>query len=593
MQRRLIIVGLLALVFAAPAAAQTTTLMPGVTYEKMVQFTPHGPVAMHVVVGPLPTGLYALRPVLSNETILGVEKVTAMQRRLAATGTMVGINGDFYAPDTGRPSGVLMRDGVVESPPSGDRSSVGLSPEGAIDIRRVGFFGTWRGLGQRRTLTDMNQAPKQDGISLFTPSYGPTTPPSAGVSEMVIQPFPPATPNTDLTGPVVAFSGVGGTPIPRDGAVLVARGTAAERLVAEAPIGSFVTIRMVLRPDWTGIPNAVGGGPVIVRDGGPVFRANEAFSSYQLSPRHPRTAIGQLADGRVLMVVVDGRRPGYSVGMTNFELAQALARLGAVNASALDGGGSSAMAFNGTLLSRPSNGEQATSTALQLVYYGVYSPTPEPFISPNGDGVAERQRALSYKVVRPSHVTATLVGPGEVTAFTETLDQQPGTYPIAFPPAPLDPTLPPPPPAEGRWRLDVTATDDLGQTSTTSQSFTVNSTLGFAKLSRRSLVVRVRGKQLIQAGVTLTRPARVFATVETVSGVRVAAIALRNLGPGRFIARWKGTTAGGRLFAYGGLYRIRFRATNELGAVELTTQVFRVIRAAPIPAKKKPVASPG
>ena len=203
-------------------------------------------------------------------------------------------------------------------------------------------------------------------------------------------PFPPATPNTDLIGPVVAFSGVGGTPIPRDGAVLVARGTAAERLVAEAPIGSSVTIRMILRPDWTGIPNAVGGGPVIVRDGGPVFRANEAFSSYQLSPRHPRTAVGQLADGRVLMVVVDGRRPGYSVGMTNFELAQALVRLGAVSASALDGGGSSAMAFNGTLLNRPRDGEQPTSTALQLVYYGVYAPPPEPFISPNGDGVAER-----------------------------------------------------------------------------------------------------------------------------------------------------------------------------------------------------------
>ena len=148
MQRRLFILGLVALVFATPAAAQKTTLMPGVTYEKTVQFTPHGPVAMHVVVGPLPTGLYALRPVLSNESILGVEKVTAMQRRLAATGTMVGINGDFYAPDTGRPSGVLMRDGVVDSPPSGDRSSVGLSPEGAIDIRRVEFFGTWLGLGR-------------------------------------------------------------------------------------------------------------------------------------------------------------------------------------------------------------------------------------------------------------------------------------------------------------------------------------------------------------------------------------------------------------------------------------------------------------
>ena len=171
--RKFFIGGLLALIFAAPAAAQRTTLMPGVTYEPSIQFTPHGPVAMHVVIGPRPTGLYALRPTLSNESILGLEKVTAMQKRLSASATMVGINGDFYAPDTGRPSGVLMRDGVVDSPPSGDRSSVGLSPEGAIDIRRVEFFGTWRGLGQRRTLTDMNQAPRQNAISLFTPATAP------------------------------------------------------------------------------------------------------------------------------------------------------------------------------------------------------------------------------------------------------------------------------------------------------------------------------------------------------------------------------------------------------------------------------------
>ena len=72
MPRRLLIGGLLALVFVAPAAAQTT-LMPGVTYERGVQFTPHGPVAIHVVRGPRPTGLYALRPVLSNETIQGVQ----------------------------------------------------------------------------------------------------------------------------------------------------------------------------------------------------------------------------------------------------------------------------------------------------------------------------------------------------------------------------------------------------------------------------------------------------------------------------------------------------------------------------------------
>ncbi len=587
MLRRLLIGGLLALVVAAPAGAQTTTLMPGVTYERGVQFTPHGPVTYHVVRGPRPTGLYALRPVLSNESIQGTERVTSMQKRLATTATMVGVNADFFAA-SGRPSGVLMRDGIVESPPYGDRSSVGIAPEGALDVRRVEFFGTWKGLGQRRALNDLNQVPGANGFSLFTPSYGSATPAVAGAIEAVIFPFPPTAANTDLIGPVAELRGGGGTPIPSGGAVLVARGTAAQRLEEEVDVGTTVAMRIIFRPEWTGIADAVGGGPVLVRNGGPVFRAQEAFTSSQLAPRNPRTGVGQLADGRILMLVTDGRRPGYSVGMTNFELAQTLVRLGAVTGSAFDGGGSTTLAFDGGLLNRPSDpaGERPASTALQLMYYGVYAPSVEPVISPNGDGVAEQQRALSYRVVRPSTVTATLVAPGGATAYTESLGQAPGAYPVAFPPAPLDPLAEPAAPAEGRWRLEVAATDDLGRASTTSQTFTVNNTLGFAKLSRRNLVVRVRGKQAIQAGVTLTRAARVLATVETASGVQVAAIALRRAGAGRFVATWQGKTRGGRSLAYGGSYVIRFRATNELGTVELPTAAFRVIRAAPVPVKK-------
>jgi len=587
--RRLFIGGLLALVFAAPAAAQSATLMPGVTYERGVQFTPHGPVAIHIVRAPRPTGLYALRPTLSNEAIQGLERLTSMQKRLSPGATMVGVNGDFFA-DSGRPSGVLMRDGIVESPPYGDRSSVGATAEGALDVRKIEFFGTWRGLGQRRTLNDLNQAPGPNGISLFTSAYGPATPLQSGVVEAVIFPLPPTTPNTDLTGPVIQVAGAGGTPIPPGGAVLVARGSAAARLAEEAPVGTNVTLRIIFRPEWTGITQAVGGGPVLVRNGGPVFRAHEAFSSGQLAPRNPRTAVGQLADGRVLMIVTDGRRPGYSVGMTNFELAQTLVRLGARTGSALDGGGSSALAFDGALLNRPSDsgGERPTSNALQLMYYGVYSPAPDSVISPNGDGYAERQRELSYKVVRPSTVTATLVAPGGVAAFAETLSRQPGTYPVAFPPAAVDPAAPPVPLAEGRWRLDVTATDDLGRRSQTSQSFDVNSTLGFAKLSRRMLVVRVGGTQTIQAGVTLTRAARVTATVETAAGVQVATIAVRRAEAGRFAATWRGTTRDGTSFVYGGMYVVRFRAVNELGSVDLVSTPFKVVRAAPVPVKKPP-----
>ncbi len=79
--------------------------MPGVTYERQVQFTTHGPVAVHVLRGPRPTGLYALKPILSNELVIGRERVTQMQRRLATTATIAGVNGDLFnlSVGSGRP----------------------------------------------------------------------------------------------------------------------------------------------------------------------------------------------------------------------------------------------------------------------------------------------------------------------------------------------------------------------------------------------------------------------------------------------------------------------------------------------------------
>ena len=542
--------------------------MPGVTYERAVQFTPHGPVAVHVVRGPRPTGLYALRPVLSNERIEGLERVTAMQKRLTPTATMVGVNADFYA-GSGRPSGVLMRDGIVDSPPFGDRSSLGIAAAGALDVRRVEFFGTWRGLGQRRSLNDVNQVPGANGVSLFTQSYGVATPVQAGMTEVVLNPLPPATPNTDLAGPVLEVRSGGGTPIPAGGAVLAARGTAGQRLAEEAPVGTSIALRLIFRPEWTGIAQAIGGGPVLVREGGPVFRANEAFTSSQLAPRHPEDRRRAARRRPAVLVVVDGRRSGYSVGMTNFELAQTLVRLGAVTASGFDGGGSSTLAFDGTLLNRPSDPtERPVSTSLQLMYYGAFAPAVLPVISPNGDGVDETQRPLTYKLVQQSNVTATLTAPDGSVAFTEAGPKPPGTYPVAsrLRRSTRSHLLRSPPrrprASGGSWSTRPTTRP----VSKAVQEFSVNNTLGSAAISRRTLVLRTGGTQSIAAGVSLTRPARVLATVETAAGVRIAPIAVRDAAEGRLRVAWKGTVK--RTFVYGGLYRIRFRARNELGTVE-------------------------
>ena len=120
--------------------------------------------------------------------------------------------------------------------------------------------------------------------------------------------------------------------------MLVATGAAAAKLPEEAPADSQVTVRLILPPSWGSVVSAVGGGPLLVRGSKVVFHTSENFLAADLTARDARAAVGQLADGRVILVAVDGGRPGYSVGMTTYELAQTMARLGAVDAAGLQFG---------------------------------------------------------------------------------------------------------------------------------------------------------------------------------------------------------------------------------------------------------------
>ena len=538
--------------------------MPGVSYERQVQFTPHGPVVVHILRAPRPGGLYALRPLLSNDTLLGRETVTSMQKRAASTANVAGVNGDLFTWNEGLPSGMLMQSGVLEAPPHPKRSTLGITDDGSLIIDRVTMLGTWQGSGPKRALNGLNQRPGAQGISLFTPVWGDNTPQASGIVEVVLEPMPPAAPFADLTGTVIDIKTGGGTPIPRDGTVLVARGSAATRLAAEAAIGAPMTVRLVLRPQWGAVVDAIGGGPLIVRDGQPVFAALEDFAPSQINPRNPRTAVGQLADGRIVMVAVDGRQPGYSVGVSTFELAQQLVRLGAVTGTALDSGGSTTMAFNGKLLNRPSDpgGERAVSDSLDVFYYGVVVPqAPKPVLSPNGDGVAETQ-TLSYKLVRPATVTASLIGPDRIPRQTETGQREPGTYRTTWSGRAPDGTLEP----EGRWRWVVDALDDQGQHSKVERRFYLNRTLGFLRVRPTRVVVHRRGGKL-RVGFRLAHPAVVTVTIRNARGGRVKTIR-RNLGSGPRTVRWNGLYGNGAR-ALTGSYTATVQAANSFGPTEL------------------------
>lgn len=95
-----------------------------------------------------------------------------------------------------------------------------------------------------------------------------------------------------------------------------------------------------------GIRDAVSFGPFLIVNGvSSQFKGNGGYGIA------PRTAIGQRKDGIVLMLVIDGRRPGHSLGVDMVELTNIMLRYGAYNASNLDGGGSSTIVVEGKTLS--------------------------------------------------------------------------------------------------------------------------------------------------------------------------------------------------------------------------------------------------
>ena len=541
-----------ALVLVPTASARPTRLLPGVTYERTLRWTPAGPMVMYVVTAPKPQGLYRLMPLLSNGTIKGRERVSSMQRAASPQMTTVGVNGDFFSWTGGWPSGLLIRSGVVEHQSALGRASVGIDATATLRADKVPWFGRWHGPDNVwNPVAQLNEPPRANSAALFTPVWGGRTPAVKGIT-VVLQPFPPAAPRQDLLGTIAAIGGGESTDIPPDGAVLVARGSAATPL-SLLPVSTPVTVRIPLPTTWASVTDAVSAGPTLVRNGRPIFNAGEALTLAQLRGRDPRTAIGQRADGSIVMVAVDGRRRGWSIGITNWDMAQTLVRYGCMTGFALDSGGSTTVAFDGTVLNRPSDtgGERPVGEALVIGYTGVYAPAVAPTLSPNADGVADLE-ALAYKVVRPSTVSAKLLGPDGSTRELDTGAKAAGRYKLSWDGAGAP---------EGRYHWNVTATDDLGQASTDDRAFTLDNTLGFLRV----------GKNARQIGFTLTRDATIRVTVETRAGGVLRTVARGQRPAGPVTVTWNGRDGRGKRVRRG-TYVVRAAATSELGLTQLSAR---------------------
>jgi hypothetical protein len=160
------------------------------------------------------------------------------------------------------------------------------------------------------------------------------------------------------------------------------------------------TVRLSWDPGWSGVMDLIGGMPVLVDDG-TVLAKNDCGTYF--CERNPRTAIGTTADGKVLLVVVDGRAPDVSLGMTLAGLAREMVSLGAVWAVNLDGGGGSALWVKGQgLVTKPSDGSERPVTNALLVLPGADTGEPAPVGRVPALSVADADDAESLAASDPA-----------------------------------------------------------------------------------------------------------------------------------------------------------------------------------------------
>lgn len=89
--------------------------------------------------------------------------------------------------------------------------------------------------------------------------------------------------------------------------------------------------------------------PALIVDG-----ANVVDGTYGMGIQ-PRTAIGQTRSGDFMMLIIDGRQVGYSLGCTVSDCEKILMRYNAYQAFNLDGGSSSIMYYKGQQITKPSS----------------------------------------------------------------------------------------------------------------------------------------------------------------------------------------------------------------------------------------------
>ncbi|MDP9343519.1 MAG: phosphodiester glycosidase family protein [Actinomycetota bacterium] len=370
----------------------TTRITDGLWLTRIVQ--KKVPRRIFVLTVDLATALTA-DVALSNDSIPGFERPTSMAKR---HGAIAAINGDFGL-GSGRPAHSFAEDGDLKQTQFAFGQETAVTQDDKqvyMAAPHVTVTATEVGSGQSWAVDRFNDGPPQSGelAGFSAPGGSLEDPPSYSCWARLLPVGSPlwADPQPGVSRDYsVSDAGCTQSAPALQGGVVLAAAPGSDEAIALLSLSLGETVRLTWSFGWPGILDAIGGIPMLVRDGA---NAVTTCTSYFCRGPHPRTGIGVTADGKLLLVVVDGRKAKYSLGMSLPQFAGLFLQLGAVRAVNQDGGGSSLMWVKGQgIVNKPSDGqERAVSSAFLILPgpdpgdplgpLGTPSPSPSPTPTP-------------------------------------------------------------------------------------------------------------------------------------------------------------------------------------------------------------------
>lgn len=360
----------------APGTATVVerTVAPGLAHR--FESTADGPYTLNSLVIDIKRDDLVLEAEKGVDKLRGSERLPDMMARLAdpAARPIAAINADFWG-ENHIPINAFVDEGTIWKHPWANkdgkpRSCFVMDEQENVHIGIVDWSIKLQGFADEAVLDidGVNFKGSKSPTRMYTWPSGETSPELASSESQIVLRLPSEEllPNAPVKAKIVSVDETEPVALDKKTVVVVVDGEVPEWLHA----GETVTIDARVANVPGKVTALVGGGPMLVRDGVVVAAeagADEGMGASFTNDRHPRTAIGVTADGKLVMAVVDGRQPGLSVGMSLPEFGEYMKARGCVTAMNLDGGGSSTMTVRDEVVNFPSDAGGPRSICNALV----------------------------------------------------------------------------------------------------------------------------------------------------------------------------------------------------------------------------------